>query len=334
VGLSLSIGAGVPASDWKPAKGPLATRWAKDVKPETAHKEYPRPQMVRKAWMNLNGLWDLAIEPKDGAGPSTYPKQILVPFPVESALSGVMERVGASKRVWYKRSFETPARWGKSRVLLHFGAVDWETRVWVNGKEIGTHTGGYDPFTFDVTEALKPEGKQEIVVSVWDPTDEGNQPIGKQTNNPRGILYTPTTGIWQTVWLEPVPQASIESLKITPNIDGGVVKVLVTGKGGVKLEALDGDKVVSEAAGVCGKAIALDVPNAKLWSPDKPFLYGLRVTLLSSKGKKVDQVDSYFGMRKVSLGKDENGVTRIMLNNKPLFFTPRRPTRRCGTTSK
>ncbi len=207
------------------------TRWAKDVDPAKTLPEYPRPQMMREKWHNLNGLWNYAVRPKGEVQPEKFDGEILVPFPVESALSGVMQKVGADNRLWYRRAFEIPANWAGQKVLLHFGAVDWETTVWVNGKEVGTHRGGYDPFTFDVTDAFTKTGKQEIVVGVWDPTTRGQQPVGKQHDRPEGIWYTPTTGIWQTAWLEPVPQAYIDSLKIIPQVDGNSVSVEVRAGG-------------------------------------------------------------------------------------------------------
>ncbi len=209
-------------ADWKPAQGPLMTRWAKDVSPDKVLPEYPRPQMVRKEWQNLNGLWQFAIG-KDKEEPPVGKKldeQILVPFPVESALSGVMKH---AERVWYRRTFSVPKGWAGQRVLLHFGAVDWEATVWVNGKKLGVHQGGFDPFSFDITDELTKDGEQEVIVGVWDPTDKGAQPRGKQVNKPGGIFYTAVTGIWQTVWLEPVSAVSIESLKIVPDIDRSIV---------------------------------------------------------------------------------------------------------------
>ena len=202
----------MPAQEgWKPAEGPLKTRWAKDVSPDKALPEYPRPQMVRKDWLNLNGLWDYAIKPKEEAKPEAWDGKILVPFPVESSLSGVKKMVGGTNRLWYRRTFEVPAAWAGKRVLLHFGAVDWEAVVTLNGKELGTHRGGYDAFSFDVTDALKPGAPQELVLAVWDPSDGGSQPRGKQVRKPGGIFYTPCTGIWQTAWLEPVPASSIDA---------------------------------------------------------------------------------------------------------------------------
>ena len=197
------------ADDWKPAQSPLMTRWAKDVSPHNALPEYPRPQMVRQPWLNLNGLWQVDLDAsRNEALPvgKVLPQKVLVPYPIESALSGVGKH---ADRVWYRRTFQVPAEWKASRVLLHFGAVDWEATVYVNGKQLGTHRGGYDPFSFDITEALKDGTEQELIVKVFDPTNQGDQPRGKQVLDPRGIWYTPATGIWQTVWLEPVPAAQI-----------------------------------------------------------------------------------------------------------------------------
>jgi hypothetical protein len=315
---------------WQPAKGRLLTRWAKDVSPRNAHPEYPRPQMVRKEWLNLNGLWDYAIRPKDEPEPASFDGKILVPFPVESALSGVMKMVGETNRLWYRRTFETPRNWRGKRVLLHFGAVDWEAEVWVNGRSVGSHRGGYDAFSFDITDALKPRGAQEIVVAVWDPSDAGPQPRGKQVRNPHGIWYTPTSGIWQTVWLEPVAPAHIESVKITPDLDQSAVTLEVTaaasgGQSTVKAEVLDGRKVVQSGEisldGVRGRIaprISLKVPNAKPWAPDSPFLYGLRISHYAN-AKRVDEITSYFGLRKISLARDGQGRLRMQLNNQPLF---------------
>jgi len=213
------------AAAWAPAEGPLATRWTANVTPENAHRRYPRPQMRRKYWLNLNGLWDYAVTPKETPRPADWEGQILVPFGIESALSGVMRRVDETEILWYRRTFEIPRSWNGKNVMLNFEAVDWQAIVWVNGKLVGTHKGGYDPFALDITEALKNGGRQEIVVSVWDPTDRGPQPHGKQVEKPGGIHYTPTTGIWQTVWLEPVNEAFIKELSITTDIDTGAVTI-------------------------------------------------------------------------------------------------------------
>jgi hypothetical protein len=309
-------------AEWKPASGPLMTRWARDVTPERVHPEYPRPTLQRDRWLNLNGLWQLAFarEGEDAPTGKDLPEQILVPFPVESALSGIMKH---GDRLWYRRHFTVPKEWAGQRVLLHFGAVDWEATVWVNGKKLGSHRGGYDPFSFDITDALKKDGEQEVVVGVWDPTDAGTQPRGKQVRKPGGIFYTPTTGIWQTVWLEPVPAQSIEGLKIIPDVDGKKVQVTVQVRGGgagqtVRLVARDGGKNVAEASGRAGEAISLTLAEPKPWSPQTPFLYDLDVELRQGD-RAVDRVRSYFGMRKIAVGRDSEGVTRLLLNGKPIF---------------
>ena len=296
------------AEDWQPAAGPLKTRWAKDVSPDHVLPEYPRPQMVRKDWLNLNGLWDIKL------GDGTESK-ILVPFAIESALSGVMKH---ADRVTYRRSFEIPKGWSGQQVLLHFGAVDWESKVTLNGKELGVHRGGYDAFSFDITEALKGEGAQEITVEVFDPTDLGGQPRGKQKLKPGSIMYTATTGIWQTVWLEPVPPSHIESLKIVPDVDESCLRLTVVGSGSVEAVASEDGKDIAQVTGQAGSELKLSIPNPKLWSPDSPHLYDLLVSLKSGD-KTVDSVTSYFGMRKIALGKDDKGVTRMMLNGKPVF---------------
>lgn len=327
------------AEPWKPKQAPLMTRWAKDVDPARPLPEYPRPQMVREKWQNLNGLWHYAIRPKNETQPTKFDGEILVPFPVESALSGVMQKVGADNRLWYRRVFEIPANWAGQKVLLHFGAVDWETTVWVNGKQIGTHRGGYDPFTFDVSDALSKSGKQQLVVGVWDPTTRGQQPVGKQHDRPEGIWYTPTTGIWQTVWLEPVPQTYISSLKIIPQVDSNAVSVEIQTVGdAARVQALIeigihsatdplGVRKVTASAQI-GKLQVVSLGKnalAALWSPDSPVLHDLKVSLAQASEEDpesvatFDGVNSYFGMRKSSIGKDERGVTRMMLNNKPLF---------------
>jgi hypothetical protein len=323
------------AADWHPAAGPLMTRWAKDVSPTNVHPEYPRPQLVREKWTNLNGLWDYAVvgqasslpnKPEALARdiPAKWDGQILVPFPIESALSGVMKRVTPTDRLWYHRTFKSPDLKDGRRLLLHFGAVDWQCEVSVNGKKVGDHTGGYDPFTFDITEALdKSKSEQELIVSVADPADANWQPRGKQVQNPRGIWYTPTTGIWQTVWLEEVPNVAIESLAIVPDLDAGSVWVTVKYAGGRNASAttvrvLDGNREVAAATIVGVQKMAIKLPNAKLWSPDAPFLYKLEFNAVC-QGAECDKVTSYFAMRKISLGKDDQGVTRMLLNNKPLF---------------
>ncbi|MXV51472.1 glycoside hydrolase family 2 [Pedobacter sp. HMF7647] len=307
------------AQEWQPKKAVLMTKYAQDVKPDKVLAEYPRPQMQREKWMNLNGLWQFEPGKSDG---ETLPKgdlasKILVPFPVESALSGVMEH---HERIWYKRKFIVPVSWKGEKILLHFGAVDYESEVFVNGKSLGKHTGGYDPFSFDITPYVKGSGEQELAVRVFDPTDNGGFPRGKQTLHPQGIMYTSVTGIWQTVWMEPVPQANINDIKIVPDIDKSVVKLTVSSDASgatVNVKIKEGGKEIEVASGKPNTEISVPVPNAKLWSPDSPFLYDLDISL-TQNGKTTDHLSSYFGMRKISVG-EEDGYKKLFLNNKFLF---------------
>jgi hypothetical protein len=315
-GLSVCTVAG-----YKPVEGKIMSRWAGKVKPDNVLGEYPRPQMVRKDWQNLNGLWEYAIAGKDTSRPQYFDGWILVPFAIESALSGVGKPVGPDNKLWYRHNFQINPKWNGKMILLHFGAVDWDCDVWVNGKFLGNHKGGYDPFSFDITSALKPAEQQEIVVSVWDPTDTGKQPRGKQVLRPEGIMYTSVTGIWQTVWLEPVSQSYINKIKITPDVDHQKLAVVVDVHGetvGISYNATAKAGLFSANAVSTQNSLMLDIQNPKLWSPQSPFLYDLKVQIIKD-GKAIDEVDSYFGMRKISLGKDNKGITRIMLNNEFVF---------------
>jgi len=304
------------AQAWQPKQAKLMSVFAKDVDPNNVLPEYPRPQLERSQWMNLNGVWEYQ---SGTSANETQPQgklsgSILVPFPVESALSGVMEH---HDRLWYRRAFTVPADWKKLRVLLHFGAVDYEAEVFVNGKSVGIHQGGYNPFSFDITPYLE-AGEQELTVRVFDPTDNAGIPRGKQSLNPVSIMYTAVTGIWQTVWLEPVPEVHIETLKIVPDIDRSVLRLTVnTGAANTKISVAvkDGDKTVQEFFGNSNSELIVPVPNAKLWSPASPFLYNLEVKLA---GKNADRVNSYFGMRKIAV-QEEEGFKKLFLNNKFLF---------------
>jgi hypothetical protein len=279
--------------------------------------------MKRRAeWKSLNGLWDYAVVALDSQ-PGEYDGKILVPYPIESALSGVADTVGEFRRLWYRSSVEIPDEWIGQRLLLHFEAVDWETMVWVNGQAAGFHRGGYDPFSIDITEFLFDEGDQELTVSVWDPTDAGTQPRGKQVSEPGGIFYTSVTGIWQTVWLEPVPQAAIGGLTITPDIDLGRATIVAEGDGtqhGDRVEATvsASGTVVATASGEVGSPIEVDLPDSRRWSPDDPFLYNVELKLVRNRAA-VDSVESYFGMRKILVDRDEDGVTRLLLNDEFVF---------------
>ncbi|MFO0872978.1 MAG: glycoside hydrolase family 2 TIM barrel-domain containing protein [Phycisphaerales bacterium] len=365
-----------PPPAWAPVPGRIMTRWAGDVSPEHAWPEYPRPTMVRSQWLNLNGLWEYAIAPGDDTiVPTTFDGRILVPFPIESALSGVGKALAPDQGLWYRRTFAIPSEWGGSRVLLHFGAVDWQAEVFVDGRSVGTHRGGYDPFTFDITEALAAPGgasraaaggagaTHALVVAVRDPSDAGGQPRGKQVRKPEGIWYTRSSGIWQTVWIEPVPALSIDRLRTSwdPRAKRLSVSVATRGEvpaapppsGGatgqptateVRVRLLDGGATVAEGQARAGLPVALEVAQPRLWSPDDPFLYELRVELRGASGA-IDSVASYAGLRDVRIGLEpaqraaaapavgERGaaaavpaaatsatrIPRILLNGAPLF---------------
>lgn len=306
-------------SSWHMQTIPIQTRWAKEVSPENALPEYPRPQMTRPNWTNLNGLWDYVITVKDAPAPVKYDGKILVPYPLESSLSGIKKPLQPSQNLWYHRSFVRPDLKAGERLLLHFGAVDWQTMVFVNGHEVGDHTGGYTAFTIDITSGLK-KGENEILVKVFDPTDQGIGPHGKQVLNPHDIYYTPTSGIWQTVWLETVPAAYIQDILLTPDIDKQELAATVVAPVGytVELTASSGASPVATAEGNSQGTLVLSIKSTHLWFPADPFLYDLTVRLKKG-GKVVDEVKSYFGMRKISIGKDEKGIDRICLNNKPYY---------------
>nr|WP_121831196.1 AbfB domain-containing protein [Streptomyces sp. S1] len=315
-----------------PKTPPLTTPWTSQVSTTNPLPEYPRPQMTRPDWQSLNGEWEFLNPPADASGNvdrnaapplgQTLPERILVPYPVESALSGIM-RNDNRDLMFYKRSFTVPQNWSGRRVQLHFGAVDHEATVWVNGTRVTSHKGGYDRFEVDITPQLR-AGSNELVVRVYDPTDGRGekQPVGKQTNNPSGIFYTPTSGIWQSVWLEPTPTSSIYSVDIRPDLATNTARVRVFTRGDVgghtvRAEALNGAQVVGTATGGFTE-VSVPVPNARRWSPDDPFLYDLRVTLRNASGAGVDTVTSYFGMREVGK-KLVNGVLRPTLNGEFVF---------------
>jgi beta-galactosidase/beta-glucuronidase len=315
------------AQEWVVVPGRIKTPWADSVNPAAPHPEYPRPQMVRDRWMNLNGLWSYSILPKTTEQPpSNFQGRILVPFAVESSLSGVGKTVGRDSVLWYERSFSVPKNLDRrgNRLLLHFGAVDWQCDVYVNGKKIGSHQGGYDPFSFDITDAVTKRGTQKINVRVWDPSDDGPQPRGKQVKKPESIWYTPVTGIWQTVWVESVNPAHIASFRATPDIDRGTLslKFEIPSRqpgAGVLVEVWDGAAKVAEGStSGAGDSVTISISNAKLWSPDAPFLYTLKLRLVQ-KSAILDEISSYFAMRKISMAPGADGIQRMMLNNKFLF---------------
>jgi hypothetical protein len=296
----------------------LQTRWAAEVQRDRVLPEYPRPQMARRDWQNLNGEWSYALTHRYSGRPSSFAGRILVPFPIESQLSGVGTWVAPDQRLWYRRTFSAPALPAGHRLLLHFGAVDWEAVVSVNGRRVGEHRGGFDPFTIDITDALRTgASEQELIVAVRDPTDAGEQPRGKQVLRPRSIFYTAVTGIWQTVWLEPVPASHVTSLRIDPDLDAGTVRVSVAAAGGsasATVTVLDGEREMASQSGATGTPLTIPLRNARKWSPVDPFLYRLRVRLAGG-----DEVESYFGMRSIAIDADSAGVRRLFLNGEPLF---------------
>ena len=323
-----SLGASTPGLAQTISGGKLPTRWAKDVSPSNALPEYPRPQMTRALWQSLNGSWDYGLTASDSTTPpAAYDGKILVPFVWESPLSGVGKPSPTDQRLWYRRTFNVPAAWKGQNVLLHFGAVNWDSTVSVNGQAVGSHRGGYTGFEFDVTRSLHP-GANEIVVSAWNPLRADvpdAQVLGKQRRGSGGIFYTGATGIWQSVWLEPVPAVHVESLKITPDVDAGVLRLTVQADGApgaqVSVAVTDGPthgRALAQASGAAGTELPLPIPRAHLWTPGDPHLYDLSVTL-KRNGRVVDTVGSFFAMRKISLGKDAQGRTRILLNNHFLF---------------
>ena len=310
-------------AQWKPVGDKIKTPWAEKVDPANVLPEYPRPQMVRSQWVNLNGLWDYAIKPVGAMEPKTMDGKILVPFAVESSLSGVQKGLTEKDELWYRRTFSVPAAWKGSNVLLNFGAVDWKADVFVNDILAGSHTGGFTPFSLDITPYLKAKGGQKLVVRVFDGTDKGYQPRGKQVLTPNGIWYTPVSGIWQTVWIEPVAKSHISGIKAIPNLDQKNIAVTVAAENCttgdlVEVKILDKGELVASATGLPGSPLRLCIAEPKLWSPDSPFLYDMEVSLRQG-GKTIDKVDSYTAMRKIGTKRDKGGILRMTLNDKPLF---------------
>ena len=307
------------SQDWEPVDPPMLTRWAKDIDPKLPLPEHPRPQMMRDAWQNLNGLWEYAVT--QGDEPDDMDGHILVPYPIESSLSGVKREFTADDTLWYKRTIDVPADWDGKRVMLNFGAVDYRTEVVVNGKSVGIHQGGYDPFSFDITDALTGD-ENEVVVKVTDPTWTEGIPRGKQTLSPAGIMYTPTSGIWQTVWMEAVSEAGVEDLHMVPSVEDSTLTVTVDtygdGSQPVMVAIMDGDKVIARGRGGSGNEIEIEVPGAELWTPDNPHLYDVAVSVLGPDDRPVDSVKSYVGMRSVAL-EQVDGVAQLMLNGEPIF---------------
>lgn len=308
-------------ANYQQGNAPLLTRWASQVSPKNALPDYPRPQLVRSQWLNLNGIWGFqaAVAGDEPPFGKTLSDNILVPFPPESALSGVMKHVD---RVWYKRDIDVPSIWQHHRIILHFGAVDWESVVYINGHNVGTHQGGYDAFSFDITDFLNRAGPQEIIVGVFDPTDSGEQARGKQVHDPKDIWYTATTGIWQTVWLEPVPVTRVDYLRFTPDVDrsGVMLETKIVGDSVsvlAHLKMMSQGKIVANYWVPINQNYFIPIRNPILWSPDNPHLYNVEINIINN-GTVVDKVTSYFGLRKISISYVDN-VPRVHLNGQPLF---------------
>ncbi len=320
-GLLLVVASAGYAYAWEPMEAPLMTDWAYLVDTNNPLPEYPRPQLVRSDWLNLNGIWEFQAGSESDPVPAnqTLSGEILVPYPMESALSGVKEH---HERAWYRRTFTVPEGWAGQHLLLHMDAVDWESEVYINGQSVGVHRGGYDAATYDITDYLNGAGVQELIVRIYDPTDWGGYPRGKQTLYPGGIMYTASSGIWQPVWLEPAPETHVESLHLVPDIDNNQLNITAEVAGptsGVTVTAVasDGTNVFASVVGQPGASFALPIPDPNLWSPTNPFLYDLTVTLSNGAGQ-VESVTSYFGMRKISVGVVD-GYERMLLNNEFVF---------------
>ncbi|MFJ1763332.1 glycoside hydrolase family 2 protein [Amycolatopsis sp. NPDC088138] len=310
-----------PSEDtgWRRLDPVLPTPWSADVGPDNALPEYPRPQLTRPRWLNLNGVWEYAGWPAaaDEPRPSGYAERILVPFPPESALSGIGRR---DEVLWYRRLVEIPDDWRGDRILLHFGAVDQKAQVWVNNQLVVTHEGGYTAFSADITDVLRSSDPQELTVRVEDRTDIEPFPVGKQRNTPGGICYTASSGIWQTVWLEPVPAARVERLDLTPDLTGVTVFPQVTGGDEVVVVLSTTEGEVARGSGGAGTSVRVDVPEPHLWTPDDPHLYTLEVRLLDHHGAVLDEVGSYTGLRTIGLIPDADGRPRIALNGRITFL--------------
>ena len=313
------------SQDWKPVEGQLMTTWGSSVTADNVLQEYPRPQLVRKNWINLNGLWDFSISNNGSKDSMNLSRKILVPFCVESALSGIKETVRPSQQMIYRKYISIPDTWIGKKILLHFDAVDDYTKLWIDGNFVGDHKGGYDAFQFDIAPFLQSGKKHEIKLVVTDSTDTGNQPAGKQVLPERlnKVKYTATSGIWQTVWMEPVANSYIKNIKITPQFNLSTCHVEVALENHIKgteikIQAFDNGKEVASVIADPTSKIQLEIKNAKPWSPDSPFLYDLKLTLVK-EGNKLDEVTSYFGMRNISMARDQSGFMRIFLNNKQIY---------------
>ena len=297
----------------------MKTRWTDEVDLDCPLSEYPRPQLVRSEWQNLNGRFEYAVTGLNEAFPENYDGEIIVPFAPECYLSGVNKTIEPDNFLWYRKKFILKNSFAGKKCIINFGAVDWKCKVYINKNLVAEHTGGYVPFSADISDAII-DGENELIVRVYDPTDANWQDRGKQVRESKGFWYTATSGIWQTVWLEPVEEVYVKSLKITPDIDNGIVKLTTNFDGEATIKAIvkEGDRIVF--AGEIDKSEAMiKIPNPRLWSPEDPFLYDIALALCGADGTILDAITSYFGMRKFSIGYDDKRIPRLCLNNKPYF---------------
>lgn len=305
-------------AQWQPVADKMLTRWGKQLAPETAWSEYPRPGLVRESWVNLNGLWEYAISSSPDRIPDSFSGQILVPFAIEAPLSGVGHLLQPDEVLWYRRSIDPPRHKGH-RTILHFEAVDYDSEVFINGRSVGKHIGSSDPFSFDITDALQDE-RNELVVRVIDKTAVP-QTRGKQKLEPKGIYYTRVSGIWQTVWMESVPERRIKSIKMKPRLADGTLRVLPT-LTGPPLEGESIEIVISDRDGnrfECDSSLMAHLGRPHVWTPDDPYLYDIELTLLDKEGEIVDRATSYAGMREFDIARDDSGHLRLRLNGEFVF---------------
>jgi hypothetical protein len=318
--------------EWHRQSPPLSTPWTELVGPNNALPEYPRPQMARERWMNLNGVWDYTGRPERDASrtkrtalpaplpASEYHERILVPYPTESALSGIQRH---DDQMWYRKVFELPSTWRGRHVLLHFGAVDQIATVWVNNQQVAYHEGGYTEFSADITRALRPGSHQELTVRVEDRNEANPFPVGKQRNRPDGLFYTGASGIWQTVWMEPVRAEHIDKLDISSDLTGFTITPRVSGTDNGRVQVAvskPGGEEATARSGPPGAPLRVPVLNPRLWTPDDPYLYDIKVRLVGPSGKVVDEVSSYAGLRTIGIVNDAKGRPRIALNGKITFL--------------
>ncbi|MBN1387506.1 MAG: beta-galactosidase [Bacteroidales bacterium] len=309
-------------ANWLIPDNPLLTQWADDVDPENPWPQYPRPIMMRDEWVNLNGLWEYAITAKDEQ-PAQWEGKILVPYPVESALSGVKKRISENECLWYKTDFKVPASWKNKRILLNFEASDWETKIWIDDNKAGEHKGGYDPFCIDITDYVRAGIKHELKVSTWDPTDKGTQSRGKQVTDPHGIWYTPTSGIWQTVWMEPVDVIHLGSFRTISDISNGTISIqpeILGLQEGVSTRVIvfKDNKILGQTETPMDNEIIITLDDYIAWSPGNPQLYDIEIEIILN-GRTTDKISTHTGFRKISLGRTEDGYTRIFLNDSFLY---------------